>query len=108
MVWTLRFYDDTETEIAWVQIESDGTYNYAVTHPEIEHRNWKGMLHGWQRVYSDEVGNGETVLGDPPEITIRQTPIQIEESLTPEEHLSLIQDDLFDYDNVAATTLEDE
>lgn len=108
MVWTLRFYDDAKIEIAWVQIEDDGTYLYSFTHPEIEDRNLNCMLNDWQWVYSEEVGNGETVLGDPPEIIIRQTPIQIEKSLTPEEHLLLIQDDLFDYDNVALTTLEDE
>jgi|APHM01.1.fsa_nt_gi hypothetical protein len=108
MTWTLRFYDDAETEIAWAQIEDDGTYDYAVTHPEIEDRNLECMLNDWQWVYSDEVGNGETVVGDPPILTIKQTPIQIEVGLAPEEHLWLIQDELFDYDNVSSTTLNDE
>lgn len=80
VTWTLRLYDDSGTEIAWIQVLSAGTYTYEIVHPESGWRNTEVLLQGSQTVYAD---------GDEPpdvtyeEVTIEREPARIEGTLTP-------------------------
>lgn len=105
MTWTLRFYDDSDREIAWVQVASDGTYSYEITHPEEGWRDFDVMLDDYRRVYAEMDGSLD-VSGYP--FSLRQDPARIEKTLTPEEHLSLIRDDLAGYPEVGSVSLADE
>lgn len=105
MTWTLRLYDGDGTEIAWVQVTSDGSYSYSITHPDSGWSDFDLMLDDWRRVWA-ETDEAPGVSGTP--FSLDRDQGRVERSLTPEEHLSRIQDDLRDYPEVGSTALNDE
>jgi len=102
MVWTLRLYDETGTEIGWVQITDDGDYSHEITHPESGWEDYNLMLNDSSRLYPDSFDSE----GRSPDCRLISDPAPV--SLPPEEHLSRIEDDLGDYPEVGSTELADE
>ena len=105
MTWTLRLNDNGGREIAWIQITDDGEYSYSVQQSKSEWTDFEFLLNQKRRIWADI--DEAPVVSDAP-FSLIQDPGRIEKTLTPEEHLSRIQDDLEDLPEVGTTELRDE
>jgi len=104
-MWTLRFYDTDGVEIAWVALTDNGTYSYEITHPDSAWDSLEGPLRDWKRVYADP---DESLYETFDEFTVMNDPAPIENTLSPEEHLSHIQEEFAQAPDIGRTELADE
>jgi hypothetical protein len=108
MTWTLRLYESDGTEIAWIKKTDDNSYSYQITHPNSNESKWDNltvMLSRKERVYDSF---NESTITRGTKFDLYESESRIENTLTPKEHLSRIQDDLEKLSEIDSTTLKDE
>jgi len=108
MTWTLRLYETDGTEIAWVKKTDDNSYSYQITHPNSNESKWDNltvMLSRKERVYDSF---NESTITRGTKFDLYESESRIENTLTPKEHLSRIQDDLEKLSEVGSITLKNE
>ncbi|QSG06400.1 hypothetical protein HSR121_2068 [Halapricum desulfuricans] len=88
-----------------MRIEDDKTHSYEVTHQDSKWDSIESPLRESKWVYADP---DESLYETFDEFTIMNDPAPIENTLSPEEHLSLIEEDLAQLPDVDRTELADE
>ena len=101
MVWTLRLYDESGTEIAWVTADP---YEYAMTHPDTTKYRFKESS---LAVSAEGVAPVHSPPVETEDMTIRHDGEERIDS-TPKSHLEYVRDQQLKAPDVDSATLIDE